>query len=248
MAADAVAAGWRFLPSAWRRAPLAMLLAVAAAVLIRETGIVGWLARALLALGLVMTWGALFRVALLDANPGLLGLRFGATEARLICALALRAAFLTIIFLLAFTVLLAFAYASASAGHGFVSSDVRTWAGAADARGRVVMALAAVACAGFWLWAQARTALAAAATVARGRVQVLAAWPLTRSRAISVLFVQFACALPGVVLLWAASALESWSFLLCAVATLAGVWLPLTAGAGAYLYRVLELQDPPYAG
>lgn len=248
MTAGALAAAWRFLPLAWRRAGLVLAAGAVSAAFAGTPGLAGWCDCGLLLVLALVGAGATWRLALGAGPVGPGGFQMGAMEARLAAAGVLRWIFLVIVFLLAFTALLAVAYAGASAGHGFVASDVRTWSGAADARGRALMGAAAVACAGFWLWAQARTALASAASTARGKVQVLASWPLTRRHAVTVLSVQAGCAAAPALVLAAAMLLPGRFFMLIAGAAILGLWLPLTAGAGAYLYRSLEPQDPSRPG
>ncbi|MEO8811813.1 MAG: hypothetical protein ABI376_02730 [Caulobacteraceae bacterium] len=101
----------------------------------------------------------------------------------LLAVALLTATLLFIMALLALVVAFGFAYAVASAGAGFLADRPSTWAGAVDGRGRLVLGVVAALGAAGLLWVWARVSLAPAATVARGRVQVLASWPLTHRAA-----------------------------------------------------------------
>ena len=155
---------------------------------------------------------------------------------------------LTLVFLmvlgsLLFVVFLSSAYAVASAGSGFVSSDVRTWTSAIDGRGRIVLAVIGLVGIASLAWALTRISLAAASTVARGQLQVLSAWPLTRRLAWRLLLVRLVIAAPFAVLCawaWRASAgfpaAGAWLLSTAAAASLIGVWLPLNTGLMTYIY------------
>ena len=134
----------------------------------------------------LMAKGAVFRLAVGRGKPGPGGLQLGRVEFNLIIVALLTFAFLFVLSLLFLVVLLCTAYAIASAGSGFVASDVATWAGAIVGRGRIVFGLVALVGAAGLVWAAARISLAAAVTVARGEIQVLATWPMTRDRVVSI--------------------------------------------------------------
>ncbi|HEY2481902.1 MAG TPA: hypothetical protein VGI30_06870 [Caulobacteraceae bacterium] len=150
------------------------------------TGGVAWLLLTLL-LGLVAR-GALWRLALAKGSPGPGGLQIGMVEVRLAAAWALTIVFLTILGLLLVTGLLCLVYAIASAGRGFDPANAATWAGAVDNQGRLVTGAGMIAGAAALVWAAIRISLAEAASVAKGKVQVLSAWPLTRGRAAAIAF------------------------------------------------------------
>jgi hypothetical protein len=191
--------------------------------------------------------GALYRLALSQGTPGPAGLQWRRAEWRLSAVLALSLLFLSILGLLAFVVILAFAFAVASAGHGFVTALPMTWAGAVDGRGRVVMAVVWAVVLSGMAWAALRLSLAPATSVARERVQVLASWPITRGLVWPILAGQVllgaaplgvaAALLAGASRLVHPSPLALWSLGLAAGLAVAGVWLPLSAGLLAHIYR-----------
>jgi hypothetical protein len=237
------------LPLAWRRAWLSILLAALTMALVvtlgagRSAGL--WTAAA--ALALAVEWGALWRLALGVEPLGFGGLQIGRVEVRLAVAAGLSVVFMMILGLLAFIVLLAFAYAAAASGHGFVASDVATWARAVESRGRVIVVAVGLACGLSLVWAFGRISLAAPASVRRGQVQVLSTWPLTRGQvwpmALSSLLVMVvptvlvaALARAGAV----ASPRLAEAALAAAAIVAAGVWLPLNVGLMTYLYSRLE--------
>ena len=237
----AVRAGVAFLPLACARAWPALLLAAAAVDLAAWRGGLLSLAPALL------TWlfacGALWRLTSAEALPLAQALKPGPMELRLAACALLAVVFMGILWSLAMVVLLAFAYAAASAGPGFVSSDVATWSHSVTPAGARLVFAVAVVCVLACVWAALRISLAFAATSARGRVQVLASWPLTRRRVVDQLLVRLALAAAPALLLAIAGAGPRWLTAVAAGPILAGLWLPLTIGAGAYLYRALNSTD-----
>ena len=183
---EGLGAAARFLPTAWARTWGALGLAASVLGLSWAFGLwsphspwrLASVATSLAAV--VMAQGGLYRQALATAPPGPAGLQWGMAECRLSAVWALTAIFLSVLGMLAFVVVLSFAFAIASSGKGFVTALPMTWASGVDGRGRLVMAVVAALCLVGLTWATTRVALASAATVARGRVQVLASWPTTR--------------------------------------------------------------------
>jgi len=248
----------RLVATAWREAWGAMILASVSlgGLLIAADFGPGWrgawLAATLLAT--LAAQGALYRLALARPGIGPGGLQWARAEWRLAAVWLLSALFMAILGLLLFILLLASAYAVASAGAGFVASEPATWAAAVDGRGR--FALGAVAAVGLaaLLWARLRLSLGSAASVARGRVQVLSAWPITRGRALSMAVGVVLVGLGPVLLLAAlASGTPFVAGKSAAVRDLAdlaeglviaGLWLPLDAGLMSYFYRRLAADQP----
>ncbi|HEY2047792.1 MAG TPA: hypothetical protein VGH03_00495 [Caulobacteraceae bacterium] len=238
-----------FLPLAWRRAWLAMLLAALTMTLVfafgggRSAG----LCLAAAAVAVIVEWGALWRLSLGAGRLGFGGLQMGWVEIRLAATTVLSFLFMLILALLAFVVLLAFAYAAAASGHGFVSSNISTWARAVEDRGRVVVLAVALVCALGLLWAFGRISLAAPASVRRGRVQVLASWPLTRGRVWSIAAASvIVLAIPTVLVIGLArigvlaGPVGATPASLAAAFVAAGLWLPLNVGLVTYLYSRVE--------
>ena len=114
-------------------------------------------------------------------------------------------------------------------------------------------AVAAMGLAGL-TWAAVRISLSAAATVAKGRIQVLASWPDTQGRVLAIVVgrlllgagpIGFSIAL--LVFTQKAGAQSPavlWGAGLAAGAALAGLWLPLSVGLMAYLYRLSAPSRP----
>jgi hypothetical protein len=243
----------RFVACAWRKAWAALILAGVSIGAFRAAA--GWGAGPIwtaawlgLALGAItVARGALYRSALDRPRAGPGGLQWGRVETRLLAVWLLGAVFLFILALLAFVAWLCCAYAVASAGTGFVAADPATWAAAVDGRGRWVVGAAAGAGAAGLLWAEIRLCLAAAATVARERVQVLSAWPMTRRRVwlilVPIVLISLAPAALLAALIFLGPRLAGGSFLiehavnLAQGAVVAGLWLPMHVGLMAYLYR-----------
>ena len=247
MVSDAVIAAVRFAPVAWRGAWAALLLtaaatAVALAAIVRGRGIGPaplWLLGAF-CLSLVAR-GALWRLALHHERSGPGGLQVGAVEGRLAAVSALTGVFLAILILLLFVGLLCLAYAAASAGRGFDPANVATWGKSVGAQGRLLVSVATIAGAGAIVLAATRISLAEAASVARGKVQVLSTWGLTRGRLVAIAGGNLLFAIPPVAALLAMpaemaanAAAMAWP-ITCGV-VLAGVWLPMHVGLMAYIY------------
>ena len=228
------------LAPAWRRAWWILVpCCVAWGVSASPFGGVPWFCLAMMLTLVAST--LLYRAALRIGGPLALGV------GRLLATWLLTAAFFGVLALLLFVVLLCASYAVASAGAGFVPSDVKTWAAAVDERGRVVLAVVGLVGVASLFWALTRVALGPAATVARGRVQALSAWPLTRGLGLRLLATRALVALPAAIALAFA-----WRIGTCTatragagawvVATIAGLavgalWLPLNTGLMTYIYE-----------
>jgi hypothetical protein len=243
-----VRAAWSFLLPAWRRGGLSLVLASGLVGLALAHGRSVW--TGLAALAVLNAAAALLPLALGESQgPGLLAR--GASILRLAGMAALSALFLFILGLLAFVLILCFAYAAAASGHGFVGSEIATWAPAVDDRGRVVVTTVALACALGLAWAALRISLAAPATVATGKVQVLAAWPLTRGKVLSLAAGFAAVSGPPAILalsLEAARAASGAGPLPLALAeglVIGALWLPLKLGLMGYLYGAVKRPQPP---
>ncbi len=175
-------------------------------------------------------------------GPG--GLQFGAVEGRLALVWVLSALFLFVLGLLFFVVILGFAYAAASAGRGFVASQIATWAPAVDSRGRIMVSAVGIFAAALLIWAYIRISLAGAATTFGGRPMVLESWPLTRGRVLAILVTNAAIfAGPAAFLLLRDRLLmngmaseAAWAGALAAM-VLCGLWLPMSVGLMAYFYE-----------
>ncbi len=162
---------------------------------------------------------------------------------QLLACVLLLGVLMAIVGALLLVLLLALAFGVASAGVHFDAADPRTWGQAVDERGRAVLGIASALAAGMFAWVFARLAYAPVATIARGRVQVLSAWPLSRGLVLKTLAGLVATGAPAVValLIWrcvAASPLGPTSIAGAVIAGLliAGLGLPLNAGLMTYLY------------
>jgi hypothetical protein len=249
-----VGAAWRFLVPAWRRAWASLLCASAfLSLAFGSRSLVGlWLL-----LGVLMTLiasGRLWPAAMGQIEPPRgWDLLIRVRELRLLAVAGLSFLFLFVLFLLVFVVLLCFAYAAAASGHGFVSSEIATWAPAVDSRGRWVVSLVAIVCALGWTWAAMRVSLAAPATVEKGRVLMIATWPLTRGHAWAIALAQVVTLIVPAgltALLIAAHPARGAAPLGLALArgfVLAGLWLPLTIGLMGRIYRDMSSAQPQAA-
>ena len=249
----AIRAAWRFLATAWRRAWAAMLIAAVVFGVLSALGLLSprspWRLEALLAVAaaVAMAEGALYRVALGAGRPGPAGLQWGRPEWRVGAVWGLTAAFLLVLGMLAFVVVLATAFGVATSGRGFVMALPATWAGAVDGRGRAVVGVVGAACLAGLVWAGSRVALGAPASIDRGKVQLLATWAASRRLVLPILLGRLLVGVGPIglaaALLWAATrdALPfpglAWAASLLAGLVLAGLWLPLSVGLMAYLYR-----------
>jgi hypothetical protein len=254
---EGVQAAFGFLPRAWRSAALA--LGLATALICLYLGFEGRGAGGPAALALtpgvlvgVMAKGALYRLALAETaagapagriGPG--GLQWGAVERRLLGMTLLLVLLLGFLLLLMLVALVAAAFGFASAGAGFVVSSPQSWREALQGTGGlIVLGLLTVGLMGFG-WFALRLCLAAPATVARGRVQVLSAFGLTKGSVWRILASMLIVGLPlfAVVGLVATvfrgrppAGLELW---VCSLLySLVGVflYLPLMVGLLTYLY------------
>ena len=201
-----------------------------------------WLAAATIA-G-VMAQGALYRAALARPGIGPGGLQWRGPEWRRLAAGLLTAAFLAVLVLLALTAVICAAYAVASTGSGFNYAVPDAWSGAVDWRGHLVVDAVALAAAAGIVWAMARISLAAATSVAGGRVRVLSTWAMTRRSALPVLlgwtasiavFLTLTCLLAP--LSRSATAPVAFVADLALGVGVGGLWLPMSVGLMAYLYR-----------
>jgi hypothetical protein len=251
-------AAWRFLAPAWRRAWAAMLIAGG---LLGGSWALGlwsplspWRFETLLvvAAAAAMAEGALYRVALGKDRPGPGGLQWGRPEWRLSAVWVLTAAFLFVLGMLGCVVVLAMAFGMASAGPGFVMAAPATWAGAVDVRGRIVVAAVSAVCLGGLIWAGTRVSLGGPASIDRDKVQLLATWAASRRLVLPILVGRLLLGAAPLGLAGAAilavtsrrdlSAPILWTLSAAAGLALAGLWLPLSVGLMAYLYR-----SPPSA-
>ncbi|MFI4976362.1 MAG: hypothetical protein ACHP84_17650 [Caulobacterales bacterium] len=209
----AVRTAFAFWPVAWRRCWAALLLAAALTGLFAVMGRDGSaLARVAVGVGVlaagVMARGGLYRTALArlgraDLKAGPAGLQWAAAEWRLVGTVILVGVLLILALALVLVVFLGVSLGLASAGQGFAISDPNTWRPSFTGRARVLhLALAAV-CAGALVWIALRLALAQAATVARRKVQVLSAWPLTGGNVLGLLVGTVAVSLPALIALGA---------------------------------------------
>ena len=227
-----VVAAARFLPAAWRTSWAALALTGATLALAFAGGGGWWLAVAILAL---TARGGLWRLALGEGRPGPSGLQWGRIEGRLAAVWVLTVLFLAILGMLLLVIMLCCAYAAASAGRGFDPAQVATWAPAIDGRGRGLLGAVAAVGGGALTWAGLRTSLAEAASVARGKVQVLAAWPLTRGRTLGLLAAYLAIAAPAIGTALARPAgPPAWPWAVLEAVAVAGLWLPMSVGLMAY--------------
>jgi hypothetical protein len=194
-----------------------------------------------------MAEGALYRLALDKGRPGPAGLQWGRAEWRLGAVWGLTVAFLLVLGMLAFVFVLATAFGVATSGRGFVMALPSTWAGAVDGRGRVVVGLVVALCLAGLVWAATRVALGAPASIDRGKVQLLATWAASRRLVLPILLGRFLLGVAPIGIAWALlwgvsreshpSATLLWAASLAAGIALAGLWLPLSVGLMAYLYR-----------
>jgi hypothetical protein len=244
----------RFALAAWRGAWAALTLAAAVftGTLAAAAGarlvlpLAVWFAAAILVALIVRS--ALWRLAFDQERRGPAGLQFGEVELRIAAAWALSLVFLAVLALLLFVIVLCSAYAAASAGHGFDPANVTTWAPAVDDRGRAMVGAVASVGGAAVIFAAARISLAEAATVARGKIQVLSVWALTRGRVIAILAANALIAVPAAAAFFAMGPFlnSSSSALWCVVGgvTLAAVWLPMSVGLMAYVLETCAAQKP----
>ena len=250
--AAGVAAAYRNLVPAWRGAWASLLFCGLTWGLWRASmmqtprapSALAWFG--LTAVAGLMAKGAVFRLALGRGPVGPGGLQLGRVELRLILVGLLTAAFLGILGLLYFVVLICTGYAVASSGPGFDLAQVATWSPAIVGNGRIAFGVVAASGAAAMVWAATRISLAAAVTVASGKLAVLSTWPLTRGRVVPIVIAALAtAALPLAALALSSIVLRgldapgAYAARVALGVVLAGVWVPLSIGLAAYLYRRL---------
>ncbi len=250
----AVGAAWRFLATAWRRAWAAMLITGALLGALWALGAWSpqspWRPEAVLLVGAAaaMAEGALYRLALGKGRPGPAGLQWGRAEWRLGAVWGLTVAFLFILGMLAFVMVLATAFGVATSGRGFVMALPATWAGSVDGVGRAVVGAVGALCLAGLIWAGTRVSLGAPASIDQGRVQLLATWAASRRLVAPILLGRFLLGVGPIGFAWAvlwlaprggqlSDATLLWTASLAAGIAIAGLWLPLSVGLMAYLYR-----------
>ncbi len=243
----------RFLASAWSRGWGALVLSsllIATALRFRlaapmslPTSLIGLTAL----LTFVAVQGGLYRPALGKGPFGRAGLRLGAPELRMAAVWALTAIFMFILFLLAFVVVMAFGFAVASSGHGFVLTKGATWTNGVGLPAKVLVGLVATASLWGLIWAGAKIAFGAAATIDRDKVLVLATWPETKGLMAPIVGGRLLLAVIPLAALAGAGALllrgtpgdsvMTWVAGLAVGLAISGLWLPLDVGLMAYLYH-----------
>jgi hypothetical protein len=238
-----------FLVRAWRRLWWALAPCVLAWTLVAARGL-GWIPLAL-AVTLAAS-AALYR----EATPGRPG-PMAMILARLAVVWGLTVCFAVVLGSLLLVLFLAAGYGVASAGHGFSSREIATWAPAVDSRGRFVLGLVGAGGLAAFAWALSRVSLGSAATVALGRVQLLSTWPLTRRIGASLLAARL-CLLAPAMLAFAlaggaqqAGALKPVAgaailFILAGLCV-GGLWLPLNAGLMTYIYQRRGVRGSDFA-
>lgn len=236
----ALAASVRFAPRAWKQCWAALSL-VALALWAALAGIaIAWPLALVVAL---VARGGLWRTALDEGRAGPGGLQVGALEGRLLTTWLLAALFLAILAVLLATALLCLTLAVAMAGQGFRIGEPASWAGAIRPGGRIVQSLAIVAAGIGLVFAAARISLAEPAGVIRGKVQLLAAWPLTRGRTLPIAIGNLAVAVAPVAAgAWFLTGGKTAAALALAVVG-AWLWLPMQVGLMAYFFRVLPAPE-----
>ncbi|MDE2356059.1 MAG: hypothetical protein KGL69_04810 [Alphaproteobacteria bacterium] len=249
MIAGAALAGWRFPLRAWRAAwPwLGLQIVVAAALTVTPIRVAGWGWDGALLLASLLAWSRLANLAIDKPPPR--GLRAEtAAAARLAGALILTAIFLFLLALLGFVILLCFAYAAASAGHGFVASDVTTWPGAVEVRGRILVSGIGLAIGAALLWTALRVSLAVFATADEGVVRMIATWPITRGRTLTILAAVILVALPPLAVVLGlrllAPSLGAQGVAFAQALVVLGYWAPAKLGVLGRLYLDLRPDAP----
>jgi hypothetical protein len=151
--------------------------------------------------------------------------------------------------LLAFVVMFFSMLGLAMSGPGFVLAEPASWTAAVAGPRRMIAGAVAALCLAGLVLAATRIALGAAATIDRGRVQLLATWPTTRSLVTPILVGRAVLGVVPVGFAWAVlraplggddrPTVLAWAAGLAAGLAVAGLWLPLSVGLMAYLYRRL---------
>lgn len=247
-----VAAAYGNLVPAWRGAWASLALTGLAAGLWyatvnlppRQIHTLDWFGL-MLFIGL-MAKGATLRLALGRGKPGIGGVQLGRVEFQLILVALLTFAFLFVLGLLFFVVLICTGYAVASSGPGFKGAQVMTWAPAIVGNGRWVFGAVGLLGAAGMVWAATRISLGAVVTVATGKVAVLSTWPVTRGRVVSIVVAALATfALPLAVVVVPSVALrglgelEAFRARVAEGVVLVGLWVPMGIGLMAFLVRRL---------
>jgi len=273
---EGAGAAFGFLRRSWLRAAGALsltgLLGAAASIAFLDHRF----ARAgLLALGYllaaVMAQGALFRIVHVERqhakrqpddrvwSPGFGGFQWGGVEWRLLGAAVLRGLLFGLLAALTLTVLAAVyvGLAAAEAGPNLPVADPAHWRRTLDPFGWTVMSGLGLVGAGGLCWIGLRLYLAYPASVARGRVQVLSTWILTKGHAWRIGGGVVLVLLPvaGVMLAarigqgmgatngWGDSRLAAGVYRLVACLGQTFLMLPLGVGLMSYLYDRLDRED-----
>lgn len=198
---EAAGAAFGFLGRSWLRAGGALALTgllggAAAIALVNREFARTWLLVLAYLLAAAMAQGGLFRIAYTERHPadlshaiGFGGLQWGAVEWRLLGVTLLRTMLFSLLGALVLTLLLAvyIGLAAAEAGPGLPVADPAHWRHTLSWLSWTVMAGLGLAGAAGLCWIGLRLYLAYPATVARGRVQLLSTWPLTRGHVWSIL-------------------------------------------------------------
>ncbi len=250
----------RFLAPAWRQAWAAIGLAslVLGFILALRlwSPLSPWRFEGLLlaVIAVLIVEGGLYRLALGKGRLGAGGLGWGLTQWRLGAVWGLNVVFLFVLGLLAFVVILAFAFAVASSGQGFVLALPMTWARGVDSRSRLVVEVVGALCLAGLIWAGTRVSLGSAASVAGDRIQMLSSWPDTRGKVVAILLTHLC--LGAVPIGFAGSMLMItektsglapalvWVVSIAAGGAIAGLWLPLSVGLMAYFYQRRTISFP----
>ncbi|MEO7027080.1 MAG: hypothetical protein ABI056_05950 [Caulobacteraceae bacterium] len=247
----AVGVASRFAWIAWREAwPALGLASLAAGLWLNSPR--DWIWFGVAVVSGWMAQGALYRVAF-DCIVHRGGLHIGHVEWRLASAWLLTFGFLVIIASLMFVVLLAGAYAVASAGAGFIATRPTSWPAAVDGRGRWVLGILTLAGATALALTAVRLSLSGAATTAIGRVQVLATWVVTRGQIARLITAFLIAGGAPLALMFGIAAMRAGhpaplpaaAITLLAGAAALGLWLPLRTGLVVHAYRALAPEVPP---
>lgn len=264
---EGVAQAIGMLDRLWRGASGALALTgflgatISVALVNRDMGRLGWLCLAYLAAAL-MAQGALLRTVYGAADrslqPGFAGFQWGIVEWRLLAVAALRAILFGLLGALLVTLFMAvyIGIASSEAGPGFAVASPERWRRTLDPIGWTVVSAIVLAGGAGLAWVGLRLFVAAAATVARGRVQLLSIWPMTRRHVLPLLAAELVVLAPlaAVLGLWAAARALTHDHLgdPGAVAGALGaalsfshafLSLPLSVGLMSYLYGRLQVED-----
>ncbi len=179
---QSVAAAWRGLAAALRRAWAILGLAVLAAS-VAALGVLppaaGFGILLICIAAAVISQVTLARQYLAETKPRSISI----AALQVAASWLLAGIFLCILLSLVLVVAACLGYGTESAGVGFKGQDPTTWMKAVDGRGRIVLDVVAVVGSTGMAWVAGRIGLFVVATVAAGRIQMLSTWPLTRGRA-----------------------------------------------------------------